>query len=271
MPVFTCSLHTPEANLEDIQVWTLAPTSGLDHCRGLRYVCHVDQTKVPLFLLSDGPYQVYTDSSATENYFGQNLAQFTKNTGLLARGDHEHVYMVFYSDDTMTIKCFVVDFGVLDQIHTAQPSNNEDENLYYPVTARAISSRPDTTVFDRVLENKGMKKPLLAIPSRPPSMPTLVLTSSHQISQAVNKMILSGLRIRGLSATSARSANEKVAVREICQMTRKAALFSLRKFNYEFNGSKGESIRMEDIQDVVERLLEAFVDVSPSRETLRLS
>lgn len=267
MPVFLANLVVSESKYEDIQIWTDAPTPGLDQCRSLRYVCYIDQGRFPLFLISLGPFRVYSGDASTEKYFGSHLAAYKSNTGLLTKSENEGIYMVFFTDEDLAVWCFVVDFDALNQLQGLNPP--KDENVFYPAGARAVSSRSDTTIFDRVLENKVVKKQAQPVQTRPPLMSLLILTTSHQISQTVSKMVLSGLRLRGLSVTAAGSSNEKVAVREIYHMTRKAAMFTLRKFNYEFNGSKGQDIRMEDIQDVVERLLEVFLDVDTSRETFR--
>lgn len=264
MPVVHANMATGHGNIQDVQIWTEAATLGLDNCRVLQYLCHVDHTKVPVFLVSNGPFRVYTDDKNTEHYFGENLARYTDSCGLLAKGGSDDTYMVFFGDTNLSIWCFVVDFAALDVLSKVQP--HTDKDVYFTGTNYSAAAKSDTTIFDRVLENKTAKVPPQQVHARPIS--TLVLSSTHQISQAVNKIVLSGLRLRGLSATVGTS-NEKIAVREIYQMTRKAAMFSLRKYKYEFNDAKSDNVRMADIQDVVERLLEVFLDVGEPRETLR--
>lgn len=82
--------------------------------------------------------------------------------------------------------------------------------------------------------------------------------------QAVNRMTLSGLRLRGLNPSSGLTlSKDRVVIKELYHMTRKLALFALRKFNYGFNGATGQEVRLSDVQDVVERLLQAYADVEP--------
>ncbi|GEQ72371.1 hypothetical protein JCM33374_g6058 [Metschnikowia sp. JCM 33374] len=115
--------------------------------------------------------------------------------------------------------------------------------------------------------------PSIAAPQPPVAMSSGLITS-HQISQAVNRVVLSGLRLRGLSTNASSSANDKIAIREIYQMTKKAALFALRKYGYDFNrgisnGDKeaSQGVSLDDIQSIVESLLSTFVDVESSSFT----
>lgn len=102
--------------------------------------------------------------------------------------------------------------------------------------------------------------------SRTSNIVSLTLTSQEQINLAINKLILSGLRIRGLSTNLNHSINDKLTIKEIYNMTHKSALFSLRKFNYNFTGkgdNKGRAIGFSDLQDTVEKLLDLYVDTEP--------
>lgn len=248
--VLKTSLSTANSSYNDIEIWT--ETEGLP--RLLQYVTHINHQKVPIFLVSHGPFRVYSQNSMTEQYFGQNIACYQNYTGILAKSTNEDVYAVFFGDQNLEIWSYFVDFSIVDLF---QLLAEKDVNCYY-TGVPTVMSRSNTAIFDRVLENKvgNTKKP-----TAPRQMPPLMLSTTHQISQAVNKMVLSALRLRGL--TTSGNSNEMVAVREIYHMTRKAAMFSLRKYHYNFNGSKREdaNIQMEDIQDVVERLLEVFLDV----------
>lgn len=264
MAVVRAGLTTPNGVYLDIQIWTKHAIPGLESCKQLQIISHVDYTKIPVFLVSNGPFHVYTDEKATQNYLKENLAIYEDKCGLLAKSESQNFYTVLYTDSSLSVWCFVIDFGILDQI-SKLPSNPE-KDVYYTGTNLTSAAKSDTTIFDRVLENKSLKTLAQTVPARPISM--LTLNSHQQITQAVTKMVLSGLRLRGLSATVG-TTNEKIAVREIYQMTKNAAIFSLRKYKYEFNDSKGQNVRMSDIQDVVERLLEVFIDVESPRETLK--
>lgn len=254
--VLTTSLATPASHYEDIQIWT--ETDSLP--RLFHYITHINHRKIPVFLVSHGPFRVYTHNASTELYFGDNVACYHDDTGIIAKSDNDDVYAVFFSDKNLAVWSYFVDFSLLHLLHNL---SGKEANWYYSGVPQNVS-KTDTTIFDRVLENKvGNNKKSVA----PRQMPPLMLSTSHQISQAVNKMVLSGLRLRGLTARE--NSNELVAVREIYHMTRKAAMFSLRKYHYEFNGSKKEgNIQMEDIQDVVERLLEVFLDVDSTKSAL---
>lgn len=255
--VLKASLATPASQFDDIQIWT--ESEGLPIL--LQYVTHVNVQKIPVFLISHGPFRVYTQNSAAELYFGDNIICHNDYTGILAKSSKEDVYAVFFSDQSLAVWSYFVDFSLLDLLHNL---SGKEVNSYYTGVSVNVS-KSNTAIFDRVLESKvGNNKRSVA----PRQMPLLMLSTNQQISLAVNKMVLSGLRLRGLTARE--NSSEMVAVREIYQMTRKAAMFSLRKYHYEFNGSKKEdgNLRMENIQDVVERLLEVFLDVEGTRSTL---
>lgn len=218
----------------------------------LEYVASVRVRRIPLFLVSIGPFDVYSEHAETEGYFQENL---TTRTGVMARSDAE-VYVVFYLAGS-GVKCFCIDFGIIREAQNL--GRNQHSNIYFSENPRH-AARSDTAVFDRVLEGRLSEKPTRTAPLPPP---LLILSSEPQISETINKTILSGLRLRGLSRSSAQSAKQRVIIGEIYQMTKKAAHFALRKYNYDFNDANTK-IKTSDIQDVVERLLEVFVDIEPA-------
>jgi hypothetical protein len=168
-----------------------------------------------------------------------------------------NVAMVFLNDDTCLvfyfdtqIKCTIIDFSNLSLINRYIESG--------PVSPQ--KHVVDTKIFDRVLLQKKSKSNPFLEPQKPTNETTRLL-SKDQINQAVLKLILSGLRIRGLSTNLSHMVNDKLTVKEIYQMTYKATLFSLRKYNYSFNKSN-HPITVDELQGIVEKLLEIFVDVA---------
>lgn len=265
MPVCHASLTTADLTYKDIQIWTDTSYPGLERSPSLSYVSHVNRHRIPVFLVSLGSFRVYSAESSTESFFAKSLLQYKEETGLLAKAEGPDMFAVFYGDADLAVWCFLVDFAQWDEIKRWSPSD-KSVSVYFDRTTQSAKNS-NITIFDRVLENKGAKKPV--IKPQLSLLSNLVLSTNQQISQAVSKVVLSGLRLRGLSINE--NSSQKVAVREIYHMTRKAAMFSLRKFNYSFNGSSGESVRLEHIQDIVERLLEVFIDIESPRELLRSS
>lgn len=235
-----------------IQIWHDSK-SPFRHLQ-LTQIAYINYKLVPLFLVSSGPYSVYSEVEATETYFRNTLvAAAVNNTeiGLLAKFNDD-LYAVFYTTREFSIKCFEINFGALEELRSLAKID-VPRSVYHDKKVRT-----DTTVFDRILENKLRNQ--YVVPRVPVPTPLSVqILAGDQISQAVNKVTLSGLRLRGLT-TGSGSSNDKIAVRELYHMTKKSALFALRKYNYGFNGG-GKSIRLSDVQDVVERLLQAYVDV----------
>lgn len=170
---------------------------------------------------------------------------------------HPDVAMVFVNEDTCLVfyydtqvKCTIVDFSTWGLINRWIGSGSVSPQK--PVV--------DTKIFDRVLLQKKSKSNPFLEPAKP-SNDTTRLVSQDQINHAVQKIILSGLRIRGLSPNLSHMVNDKLTVKEIYQMTYKATVFSLRKYNYSFNKTT-HPITVDELQDIVEKLLEIFVDVA---------
>lgn len=232
--------------------------NGKLNLRGpLEHVNLVNSEKIPWFLVSLGPYPVYSTNDETAAYF-KNLALDSIERpyiGLLSKSA-DGVYVVFFIHEN-SVRCFCIDFSALDRLALAArafEASSEDDIFYL-----ALPTRSDTTIFDRVLENKSSKRNQYVAPRNPSATPLSVAPlSGDQISAAVNKITLSGLRLRGLNPLGSK---DRIAVRELYQMTRKLALFALRKYNYGFNGAVNQEVRLSDVQDIVERLLQAYADV----------
>lgn len=251
MATNTVTLTVGDTRYPQLQIWGDTAAKYPD----VEFVTHVYYRRIPLFLISAGPFDVYSDLAVTEQYFSKVAARGA-GIGILTRFSTSSEYAVFYPESS-GVKCFSIDFGALERIQSlAREAETAETSIYFGDRPKTIAAKSDITVFDRVLEGKLTKKPPVA---RSAPVPPLVLSTSAQISQVINKTVLSGLRLRGLSQSAA-STKERVATGEIYHMTRKAAHFALRKYNYDFNNSAGE-IKASDVQDIVERLLEIFVDV----------
>lgn len=247
------SLQTPTATLHDIQIWGESVPSARDKTT-LSFLSMVDYEKIPLYLVSSGPHNVYTEQKDTEAYFHSSGITEDAELAVLAKSadTDADVYVVFYADHAQgTIRCFSIDFSVLERVRQLE-TEVPDTNMLYAPEKKGVVPKSNITIFDRVLESKNKKSVPKAVPKAPSSS-----LSGPQLAQAVSKVVLSGLRLRGLSSSS----RSKVAIREIYKMTHQAAMFALRKYNYDFNGSSGTEITLTVIQDIVETLLKAFVDV----------
>lgn len=251
------SLSTPDATYHDIQIWNDASAPPLS-LPTLQYVCLVNHRKIPLYLVSSGAYNVYSTAPATEAYFLESAITHSETVAVLAKHTDapSDAYVVFFADhSSLSVKCFCIDFSVLERVArlSGDTDRGSEVSIYYSNTERAPGAKSDIAVFDRVLESKSSRK---SAPQPPRAPPPTLLAGPH-LTQAINKVILSGLRLRGLSI----SARDKIAVREIYQMTRKAALFALRKYTYDFNSALPPDLTLDVVQDVVESLLRVFVDV----------
>ncbi|KAK6458014.1 uncharacterized protein RJT20DRAFT_125911 [Scheffersomyces xylosifermentans] len=242
----------------------------------------------------------------TQEVESQNAEKSQENESLKHQNTtpmHRDVYLIFYYDSSSKqVKVLLVDFSRLDKftsIFEKDHSTTTTDKSAFILLASSVRHDNRSTVFDKVLQRKKSRmSPFLAEagPSTSSSstlsaistsnsstklVSSSILTTQEQIHQAINKIILSGLRIRGLSTNLSHSINDKLTIKEIYQMTHKATLFSLRKYSYQFISSSASSamkglkttskglsiknyihpVRLSDLQDTIEKLLELFVDV----------
>lgn len=255
------SLTLVDGKTQITDIITTADDRPLGSSAKLSHVAYINRHKVPLYLVSKGPFDVYTSNKDTEAYFAHMLAMpssVNPSLAQLARVAESPCYYVFYCVGN-GLRCFEVDLDIPARVEALKGSVCMDRlsSVYFS----SLAPRSDTAVFDRVLQNKSKRNTYLA-PRAPARTPLSVsVLSGDQISHAVNKLTLSGLRLRGLNPNALASSHQRTVVRELYQMTKKLAFFALRKFNYSFNGSRDCHIRLQDVQDVVERLLQAYVDV----------
>lgn len=269
----TVTLDIGSSVLKDIQIWNDSLAYQEHKTLLLIYRCHVKYRRIPLFLVYNGASEVYTNDSQTEEYFFNKLISADPETGVLAKikdidagNEQRDSHVVFFTGlDQSSIKCVFIDILLLQHAQELQQNLGPpaSEDVLYPLDMDlGETAKSDTSIFDRVLENKSSKKSFtISNPQVQNRNMASDLTSNQQTVQTVNKIILSGLRLRGLISANATNLNEKYAVREIFQMTKQSALFALRKFSYDFNGSQGQKPTLEAMQDIVESLLQTFVDI----------
>lgn len=210
---------------------------------------YVDYRAIPLYVMKYGCLNVFTRDRKTEEWFKENLVtiamRLNDNVGLLY--EYQNGYLLFYFQQQ--IKCMVIDLQILNDLDGCVQAK-------FPSQSRKVSSS-NIKIFDKISE-KRKSNPFIELHS--PQKDLSVLSNQNQVNLAVSKIILSGLRIRGLSTNLNHSINEKLTIKEIYQMTYKATLFSLRKYNYSFNQSD-HPITVNELQEIVEKLLEIFIDV----------
>lgn len=235
-----------DSPIHDIQLWSTSPVKLPDFSRKfIRIPNQINHQVIPVYLMSSQPCTCYSSVESTNEYFETNLVRYSSNedqNGILFQ--EEDWFLLFYYDKE--IKLMILDLSHLSKIVLVV--NQSDVDMFI-----TVKDKETISIFDRVLNNK--KKPRML-----PQKETTV--KETDISLVINKVILSGLRIRGLSLVN-HSANDKLAIKEIYQMTLKSTLFALRKFKYGFNGissNDNSHLTVIVIQEIVEKLLQVFVD-----------
>lgn len=259
--VSTTTIRDADSTFNDVQFWSNQSNQTMK-IESSELVTYIDCSRIPIYLISGKPFLIFSNDSNTELFFKQKLIQPSLKRdfrrGLLANAG-ERKFIVFYYNDQ--VKCLVLDFTKLAQMRESLMASAAINNSFVkPQTD--TGSTPMVTACDRILKKKQEGNPFLAVP--PKVHRTLALSTQEQISTAVNKIIQSGLRIRGLSVNQTESLNDKLKIKEIYQMTHKATMFSLRKYNYSFN-KRAEPEKMQvswsNLQETVENLLHLFIDV----------
>ncbi|EEQ45912.1 conserved hypothetical protein [Candida albicans WO-1] len=268
----TIQLYESKKNvINDIQLWSTNKTLKLPTITSCKPISYIKYASLPFYLVYCCPITVYTDDSDTSDYFKTKLVETPLlsngksgggGIGLLCKVD-VNTFLVFYYEDN--VKMLVLKFSkfieTLPQLDI--PSIPKDTLLDLKPSKRI---RTNTKIIDKIIEKKKQRSnSFIANPNTTKaniSSGSSILTNQDQINTAINKIIFSGLRIRGLSSNVASSLNDKLTIKEIHQMTFKATQFALRKHNYSFNKRETKKpLRLNDLQDIIENLLQLFVDI----------
>ncbi|KAI5968874.1 SLD7 [Candida margitis] len=259
--ISTTVIHDANRTFNDVQFWSdqSNPAVMVDSCECITYI---NCNKIPIYLISGKSFSIFSNDSETELFFKEKIIQAPSkmdfSCGLLTIAGKGKC-IVFYYENQM--KCLLLDFTKLEQMRNSLKIEDAIANSFIKPRTNC-QSVPAVTAFDRILKKKQESNPFLAVQSKADK--SSLLSTQEQIGTAVNKIIQSGLRIRGLSVNQTESINDKLKIKEIYQMTYKATMFSLRKFNYSFNKrAESEKIQVSwsDLQETVENLLHLFIDL----------
>lgn len=239
----TISLQLGDLEVHDCQLWGLELLE-MQFSSNYTFICRVNRQLVPIYLYGSKPLTVYTNDDGTSDFFMKEVLRQNSIQGLLF---HQHdKYLIFYYHQQQ-IECQPIDFEVL-RLMMEERNEELKPNL-----------RTNTFLFDKPVMLNIVATNLNPEPAN---------TNNHNETQTINKLILSGLRLRGMSFKQKNiSSNERLMIKEIYQMTQKSTQFALRKFNYSQN-RPNDGIKLHDIQDIVEQLLSAFIDIKPGSNGL---
>lgn len=279
----TIRLRYDDYELKDIQIWCEHSFSVNEWWSSLTFIMtdYIDYKSVPLIFILSKPLHVFSQDGETCKFFKEKLAdKAVDNPGLgmlfrnLANSD---LYLAIYvqgSLNTESVRCLPLSLDLLGRIKELEKGERAVLGMGNVAVALDVlgSERPaNTGVFDKVLSTKNRRQPsnlfTFPVPLKRSATQTQLssqsLTSKDQIEQTVSKVVSSGLRLRGLNMNTMLSANDRIAIKEVFRMTHKSALFALRKYKYGFNGRDDATppIKLNDIQDIVEKLLQLYVDL----------
>lgn len=250
MDITTVVLGAPDEEIQDVQLWSKGPAPK--DLRDVSWISYVNYQMVPVYLIGSENMMVYSNDDKTNGFFGK-LFGYSNDVGMLFKSRDEE-YLVFYPDARMMkIRCFIINFNQLYSIL----DDKQDEDT-------SISNNDE--IFDKILLDKQKKLQSKSQGSTPPIIHPDIsgFTNNDQILQAINKVILSGLRLRGLSTKSSTiSKTERINIKEIIKMTQDSTLFALRKYKYSFHEKDllHHPIKLNDIQLIVENLLQVYIDI----------
>lgn len=193
-----------------------------------------DHHRIPLSVIKALAVPVHTTDDRTEAWFRQTVAAPSVGVQpvlvMFEAKELGRIYVFYYHHPGINL--IIVDWTLLDRAVT-DPKVTPVPTL--PTAPALATTRSDTNVFDRVMDHRKRKP----APEPRPQM------NAVQLDQAVAKSVMSGLRIRGMSAADDHA-------KQLYQITVKAATFSLKRHK--------RPVSVAEIQDVVERLLEILAD-----------
>ncbi|KAI5964795.1 SLD7 [Candida pseudojiufengensis] len=278
---FSTALYDEGQTIKDVQFWSIKETDDyIDdlsiklNSTSLEFITHIECTKLPIYLINGHSFQIFTNDEESEFYFKHKILTIPNSNKLLNYGiltkikdkiDSDQYFVFYFNNDNNSIDCLIVDFSVINKLNELDHNNKIDNNSF--ITKKKNRTIPNTQVFDKVLKQKQDNNPFLLSNQndiQQNSTSSLsILTNQEQINNAINKLIFSGLRIRGLSKNQTNSINEILKIKEIHQMTYKSAIFALKKYNYTNSNNKKNNlqIKFNDVQEIIENLLHLFVDV----------
>lgn len=274
----TIYIESDEGIIEDIQLWTetnLDASTVKEKVQAKRFkqLCYMDYRVVPIYLVNCRPFYVYSAEEKTCEFFRRRLVSVTRykeEAGILMKCSDNDNYIVMYVEkkgERPEIRCLLLSSADFDE---KRPLRDVQTRSVIDIPLSSLKS--DISIFDKVLSDKKRQTKRnqfifnQGLESRA-DMSRLSLHKLHsneEVMEAVNRIIMSGLRIRGLNLKKQDyCSKEKIRVREIYQMTYKSTLFALRKYNKKkvAGSDSSDSIRLDDVQDIVEKLLQVYVDV----------
>ncbi|CAI5756505.1 unnamed protein product [Candida verbasci] len=248
--------------IQDVQLWLDNTEISIPKFKNCKICSCINHAKIPIYLIQCNSINVYTNEITTKDYFERNIS---KDIGVLCKVSEE-VFIVFHYQNSL-IKAMILNFNMLNKINKINLDSYPDDVLINmkPPKRTTITSRD--LAIDQVLEKSKLKNNPFLTNSSPPSTSQVsnsVLSNQDQVNAAINKIISSGLRIRGLSSSLMNSLNDKLTIKEIHQMTFKSAIFTLRKHHYNFNNNRSrpaKQVTLNELQEIVENLLHLYVDV----------
>lgn len=269
-------LSSPSTRLLDVQLWcSQTRPLKLKLSSSWRIQSYVQYSVLPLYLYQCSPLSVFSKNASTVAYFAENVASLDHGFGLLVTDDK--LYMVFYYDrDLKCVRalCIAFDSICAALVHFALSTVAVDTPELVSYMVGEPKRRENTAVFDRVLKSK-LQIPVKFIASDQP--PSTTNTARHlmvppdQINRILGRLVLAGLRVRGISTNLSHLLNDRLSIKELYQMTLRSATFALRKYANPLNGrvagsaqgkrrAVNDPLPLDTLQGIVERLLEVFVD-----------
>lgn len=256
--------------LRDVQLWETSDTSILDagqlkrvqSYKG-RFVAYVDIKKLPLWIKNQQSreLQCFTRSSTTLRYFSTKLG--VKQRGIVfecipltEKADNQGCcsYYIFYRNENV-VKVVQVDLSIkanidlqIKQIKStlSNPQQTDVKKLDSIVSA-TIDSRRNSDITKIVSENIERHE------HRTSKVLKSMLSNDKkiQVRDTLSKLILAGLRLRGLSST-------KSETQKLFRITLSASEFAHRKDLIQLQRGHTKAIPFEEMQETVETLLNLF-------------
>ncbi|ODQ81172.1 hypothetical protein BABINDRAFT_165874 [Babjeviella inositovora NRRL Y-12698] len=235
-------------------------------------VCLINRTLLPDSLRHTGQFCVLTDNATTQSFFKQYLEYIRLNSdiGILARQYGLSQHIVIHHDMEENQKLVMKMKILLDTTKEPKPEDIFDrvllrkKSLPYQFPGQYPKSK--LTVIEEPLDVVPEPPSGHSVDGDLDSLPVPSFTHNEtrikasQVSKTLQNVIYSELRLRGYSKPSSTSASttdkaELLFFKEIYSITYKSAMFKLKTMNGWRDLQLLEAYKLEDIHDVVEKLM----------------
>ena len=284
--------------IKDVQLWRRYPNGGTNHpvtpsdgqpkWEG-QFHRYIDLQKLPLWVCSGEDFSVFSESATTVAYFNKKLRYETRGivvcvTGKGKRSTDENkvstgtdkddvFYLLFFRQDSYVCattlqldKKLEIDSMIksLDN-QVVKRATDSKEQIPFSTTRSIPTAEINITSFksvnskektiDKILKQSRTKR---AQTSNKVKRNLMVNDRRLQFNETLSRLILSGLRLRGIPNTKGGFQKLYRMTFQSAEFAHRDALQAMMREDYHNHGQATATVSFEELQESVETLLRLF-------------